>query len=324
MRFDMSFLGLLTIILISKAYGADAVQFKKVEFQMGNITYQCQQIIPGEKHYLNQIAKSAAQEIDGLQILNCPNYLEAAKAKGAYAFSKHVLLVSESVLTDDVAGPVLRHELVHARLWSGLRKGTPYAFNGIVFNTRPEFQGRQYGRAFGLDETMATLFSVNFFAQTLKSELVQALTSTSMSAFSGVVEAGNEMRVYTARLKTMLTTLTLGIQTGSKKALEKTPPELAFLQETYKWQEVATDEIRIILPLGTSAQTINVILEFAKETILKIDKIDESAAKLQILVQTSNSQLAPETEKIIKSVDELLATLKAKFPAEALIIEKSL
>lgn len=217
---------------------------------------------------------------------------------------------------------MILHELIHAKLWVELRHGRSLAFNGIAYNDKPEFQSRPYGPAFGIDEVVATLFSVRYHAKVMRSELALAIHGRRPTSFSATIDSMSEARRYAWRLITMLTTLQLGIEEASQKGLAPTPDELAFLPTNIMWQSLATDDIRLFLPAKISAAVLASILEFAKDAVPSFKEMVSVGAKLQTMTPSSKQQMREQAEKFLDLSEAVSDSFAASFPRETLLLSQ--
>jgi hypothetical protein len=293
------------------------VQTKKTKFELYDRTYSAQVITPEGNHYLNQLAVKAGRDLNGLKLIYAEGLLDGVGANAAYAFKQNVVLIPASALSDKAPSHSLEHELVHARVWKGLRAQEDFVFTGIAYNSKPAFQGRQYGPAFGIDEVVATTFSVQYHLLRMKAELARTANSQDLNALSGVMDSMNDARVYTARLTTMLTTLGLGLQSGHKKERISTPEELNFLPQEIQWQEVSVPEIQLYIPVAGPKDRLKIIADYSNEAIPILAAADRIGAKLQVSTAASDQQVRQDATAYISAIEKMIQLFQSRFPTDA-------
>lgn len=311
---------LLWVLTTVNALGAE-IELKEVEFTTWDQTFYGSLVLPTGTHRLNQLAKKADQELDHLRMIYSSELLTAAGGKGAYSIKEHILFLPESALSSETLGPVVLHELIHATLWTELRRAKPALLNGVAYNDRAEFQNRQYGPFFGIDEVATTLFSVRYHARAMRASLAIALANpSSLTAFADPIESMHQVRVYLARLQTMLRTLHLGIGEATENTEITTPEELAFVPASVSWQETASNQIRILTPTTTSNAALKMISKYAKDAAPAIEEADSAGAKLQIMTSETAKKRHEQANKFLDKTDSVIDAFTKTFKQETTIM----
>jgi hypothetical protein len=307
--------------LATSAFSAE-VEMKAITFKALGRNFEGHLILPKGTHVLNLLAKKADQELEKLPIIFSPQFLKAAGGKGAYSIRDHLLFIPSSAVEAEGPDPVVLHELIHARIWVALRKGTPLTFNGLAYNDLPQVQNHPYGPGFGIDEVVATFFSVRYHANAMRSALQQHVDGSSNAASASIMDSMTEVRVYVSRLITMLTTLGFGLEQTTHPGPVSTPADLAFLPKI-SWQEAASEKIRIYFPVESSNSMLTQVKTFAKNLVPLLRQLDSAGAKLQLLDSPTDEQLRSESERFLGMAQMAIDSFFETFPDEAEIIRKA-
>ncbi len=268
----------LVLLLSSVSAFAEKVRTKEIGFTEMGSTFSGLQILPEGLHPLNQVARVLNKEMDALPLVYSESFLEASGGNGAYSIENHRLYISKLAFSLEAIDTTTRHEMIHAILWTKLRRGKPSSFSGIAYNMNPELRGVAYGPMFGMDEVVATLFSFEHHSQEILKTLDIATRSSALNAFSSVVEAVTEAAKYGRRLTTMAITLKLGLI--NKSIPVKSPDPLIAYVGNFQWQKFADEKIQIFLPENMSSERIKYIRMFVTQAIPELEKFELVARKI--------------------------------------------
>lgn len=305
-------------LIAAASIAASTIQTQKVSFCLADRTYQGQLVLPGQTHPANKLSLSLQMDSPGLKLIISDQLMNEHSARGAYVFRQNLLIVSSLSASNPTTDTVIQHEIVHAKIWNALRQGTTYVFTGLAFNDSEQFSTRQYGRFFGLDEIMATMFSLNLFNTQLKTRLDQLDSNKNMTYNPNYRESIYDIRTYIGRLGTMFTTLNLGLTEGKTIRLERNPSDLDFLPINLEWTQIKTSDIEIVLPLSSPEQ-LSHISNFAKYAIEYLNDVDQTAFEVDLLA--SENEKRATAQLLQKKVDEFVASFKSNFPKEATLLK---
>lgn len=307
------------VLLCSNAFSVE-VALKPVKFQALGKIFQGSEIQKKGDHALNRLARKVDREFDALKIIHSDELLRNSGSegtRGAYTPENHILFISQAELEKDTIGPVVLHELVHAKLWVELRHLILLGFHGQAFNDKPELRGRNYGPFFGLDEVPATFFSVRYHIKIMRSELDRQRQEGRFDP-EKLISLSFEVRDYTSRLRRMLATLSQGIDEATETGRTPIPESLNFLPKSITWQKYSTKDIRLFFPLKVSAETIEAISTFAKDAVSTFEQSDKLGHMLQLI---EKSKVHEQAQKFVSLVETVLDSFAARFPDEAHLID---